>query len=140
MKGYKAFLKGMICNPNGSVKQYAENTVFEEPEASLCENPLDVLDFYPLIDGNGDLFEVAEVEALDTTQGDGKKFCTNWIKHNPAWGQHARSYKYHNRLPKTAYTKTAAGNCSYPALISYPSSRIMHSGYRIKRRIQHRWF
>ena len=87
MKGYKAFRKGMICDPNGSVKQYAENTVFEEPEASLChcgmhfcENPLDVLDFFPLIDDNGDLFEVAEVEALDTPVGDGKKFCTKKLR------------------------------------------------------------
>lgn len=29
MKGYKGFNKGMICRG----KQYAENTVFEEPEA-----------------------------------------------------------------------------------------------------------
>ena len=87
MKGYKAFRKGMICDPDGSFKQYAENTVFEEPEASLChygmhfcENPLDVLDHYPLVDENGDLFEVAEVEALDTPQGDGKKYCTKKLR------------------------------------------------------------
>ena len=87
MKGYKAFKKGMICAPNGNTKQYAENTVFEEPEASLCnsgmhfcENPLDVLDFFPLIDDNGDLFEVAEVKALDTPVGDGKKYCTKKLR------------------------------------------------------------
>ena len=87
MKGYKAFKKGMICSPYGNTKQYAENTVFEEPEASLChcgmhfcENPLDVLDFFPLIDDNGDLFEVAEVEALDTPVGDGKKYCTKKLR------------------------------------------------------------
>ena len=87
MKGYKAFKKGMICSPYGNTKQYAENTVFEEPEASLCnsgmhfcENPLDVLDFFPLIDDNGDLFEVAEVKALDTPVGDGKKYCTKKLR------------------------------------------------------------
>ena len=31
MKGYKAFKKGLICRD----KQYAENTVFEEDEATL---------------------------------------------------------------------------------------------------------
>ena len=34
MKGYKAFRKGMICAPDEQhVKQYAENTVFEEVTA-----------------------------------------------------------------------------------------------------------
>ena len=33
MKGYKAFSKGMICRN----KQYAENTVFEEDEAIVCQ-------------------------------------------------------------------------------------------------------
>ena len=55
-KGYKAFEKGLICRG----KQYAENTVFEESEAKICEsgmhfckNPLAVLDYYPLVDENG---------------------------------------------------------------------------------------
>ena len=54
--GVKGFGPGMICRG----KQYAENTVFEEPEAELCEsgihyceNPLDVLNFYPLIGEDG---------------------------------------------------------------------------------------
>ncbi len=34
MKGYKGFYKGLICKD----KQYAENTVFEEPEANICVN------------------------------------------------------------------------------------------------------
>ena len=84
MKGFKAFGKGMICRG----KQYAENTVFEEKEAVIgrsgmhfCENPLDVLDYYPLVDGNGDIVEVAEVEALDECQtNDNKKYCTKKLK------------------------------------------------------------
>ena len=84
MKGFKAFGKGMICRG----KQYAENTVFEEQEAVICksgmhfcENPLDVLDYYPLIDSNGNIVEVAEVEALDECQtDDNKKFCTKKLK------------------------------------------------------------
>ena len=84
MKGFKAFGKGMICRG----KQYAENTVFEEKEAIICEsgmhfceNPLDVLDYYPLIDGNGNAVEVAQVEALDECHtDDSKKYCTKKLK------------------------------------------------------------
>ncbi|MEE1049110.1 MAG: hypothetical protein U0M60_17025, partial [Clostridia bacterium] len=68
MKGYKAFSKGLVCRG----KQYAENTVFEESEAKICrsgmhfcKNPLDVLEYYPLVDDNGNISDFAEVEALD---------------------------------------------------------------------------
>ena len=68
-KGYKAFDYGMKCRG----KQYAENTVFEEQGASdcceagvmhYCENPLDVLNYYPLIDDEGRIVEIAEVEPM----------------------------------------------------------------------------
>ena len=78
----------MICNPEGNTKQYAENTVYEEPTAEICKsgmhfckNPLDVLDYYPFVDDNGDLTEFAEVEALDEVYtDDDKKFCTKKLK------------------------------------------------------------
>ena len=84
MKGYKAFEKGLVCKG----KQYAENTIFEEENAEVCEsgmhfceNPLDVLDYYPLIDNNGELTEFAEVEALDEVlTDDNKKYCTKKLK------------------------------------------------------------
>ena len=84
MKGYKGFNKDMTCKG----KQYAENTVFEEDKAEIClsgmhfcENPLDVLDYYPLIDDNCDMNEFAEVEALDEVKtGDNKKYCTKKLK------------------------------------------------------------
>ena len=84
MKGYKAFEKGMICRG----KQYAENTVFEEEKAEICKsgmhfckNPLDILDYYPLIDNNGNITEFAEVEALDDCKTDNnKKYCTKKLK------------------------------------------------------------
>lgn len=84
MKGYKAFKKGLVCKG----KQYAENTIFEEENAEVCkcgmhfcENPLDVLDYYPLIDDNGELAEYAEVEALDEVlTDDNKKYCTKKLK------------------------------------------------------------
>ena len=68
-KGYKAFDHGMTCRG----KQYAEDTVFEENGANsccevgvmhYCENPLDVLNYYPLIDNEGRVVEVAEVEPM----------------------------------------------------------------------------
>ena len=89
MKGYKAFRKGMICAPDRQhVKQYAENTVFEEDSAELCKkgmhfckDPLAVLDYYPLVDENGEMSEFAKVEALDEcTTDDGQKYCTKKLK------------------------------------------------------------
>ena len=84
MKGYKGFRKGLICKD----KQYAENTIFEEPGANICvngmhfcKNPMDVLDYYPLIDDNGEMCEFAEVEALDETlTNDQRKYCTKKLK------------------------------------------------------------
>ena len=84
MKGYKAFKKGMICRG----KQYAENTVFEEESAEICKsgmhfckNPLDVLEYYPLVDESGNVTEFAEVEALDAVKtDDNKKYCTKKLK------------------------------------------------------------
>ena len=84
MKGYKGFRKGLICKG----KQYAENTIFEESEANICvngmhfcKNPMDVLDYYPLIDNNGEMCEFSEVEAIDETlTNDEKKYCTKKLK------------------------------------------------------------
>lgn len=83
MKGYKAFKKGMICMG----KQYAENTVFEEDEAKICnkgmhfcKQPLDVLKYYPLVDENGEMSEFAEIEAEEAVTNDGRKYCTKKLK------------------------------------------------------------
>ena len=84
MNGYKAFKKGLICKD----KQYKENTVFEEEKAEPCEcgmhfckNPLDVLNYYPLVDKNGNTSEFAEVEALgECKTDDDVKFCTTKLK------------------------------------------------------------
>ena len=84
MKGFKGFEKGLICKG----KQYAENTVFEEKKAVICnsgmhfcENPFDVLDYYPLIAENGTPNEFAQVEALaDVHTDDNKKYCTTKLK------------------------------------------------------------
>ena len=71
MKGYKAFRKGMICAPDRQhVKQYAENTVYEEDSAEvcqtgmhLCKEPRAVLAYYALVDENGARTDCAEVDA-----------------------------------------------------------------------------
>ena len=84
MKGYKGFNPGLICKD----KQYQENTVFEEPEAKICEkgmhfceNPFDVLDYYDLIRSDGTPNEFAKVEALDEPKTDDKKkFCSRKLK------------------------------------------------------------
>ena len=84
MKGFKAFKNGLICKD----KQYAENTVFYEPEAEICKkgmhfctNPFDVLDHYPLVDEDGEFSDFAEVESLAKEKtNDHKKFCTTKLK------------------------------------------------------------
>ena len=84
MKGYKGFNPGLVCKD----KQYQENTVFEEPEAKICEkgmhfckNPFDVLDYYDLIRSDGTPNEFTEVEAMDEPKTDDKKkFCSRKLK------------------------------------------------------------
>ena len=84
MKGYKGFEKGLVCKG----KQYAENTVFEEEKAVICnrgmhfcENPFDVLDHYDLVNVDGSFNDFAEVEALaKAVTDDNKKYCTTKLK------------------------------------------------------------
>ena len=67
-KGYKAFNPDFTCNG----KQYEENTIHEENGSEICkagvmhycENPFDVLDYYPLVNESGEISEFAEVEPL----------------------------------------------------------------------------
>lgn len=80
---YKAFNKDMTCRG----KQYAENTVFEEPRAEMCqagmhfcENPFDVLDYYPLIASDGSLITTAEVEPQAEVKTKGYKSVTTKLK------------------------------------------------------------
>lgn len=87
-KGYKAYEKGLVCRD----KQYKTGEVFEEDRAEAClcgmhycENPLDCLDHYPLIDDNGEIVEMTEVEDLDSKNRkteNNRKFCTKKLKIN----------------------------------------------------------
>ena len=85
IKGYKGFSKGLACRD----KQYAENTVFNEDIAALCEsgmhfceNPLNVLKYYPYYNSDtGSFSEYAEVEAPENvTESNGEKSVTKQLK------------------------------------------------------------
>ena len=88
IKGYKAFGKGLICNPDGVAKQYKEYTTFEEDgDVNLgpcrkgvmhfCEDPFDVLRAYPLVNSDGEITEFAEVEAVGDVRNYERQSITN---------------------------------------------------------------
>ncbi len=138
MKGYKAFEKGMICNS----KQYAENTVFEEEMAKVCEcgmhfceNPLDVLDYYPLVNGKGELTEFAEVEALDEAlTDDNMKYCTKKLKIGakldlPAFVNASIDFQFEKTPVEETIEKCEAASGYYSKLAaSGDSSKLAASG------------
>ena len=78
---YKAFNSDFTCKG----KQYEENTTYEENGNKICEtgvmhyceNPFDVLDYYPLVNENGEISEFAEVEPLGKIFTKGNKSATN---------------------------------------------------------------
>ena len=87
--GFKAYNKGLICNPTGhNPTQFEEGKVYEVENAEpcscgfhFCKAPLAVLDYYPLIDNDGNMTEFTTVEALDVAKTDDKnKYCTKKIR------------------------------------------------------------
>ena len=89
IKGYKAFGKELICNPDGiAYKQYKEHTTFEEDGdvdlgpcrkgvMHFCEDPFDVLSAYPLVNSDGEITEFAEVEAVGDVRNYKNQSITN---------------------------------------------------------------
>ena len=85
-KGYKAYEKGLVCRG----KLYKIGEIFEEEKAEICdsgihycENPLDCLDYYSLVDDKGNFVEMTEVEDLDSENRkteNNRKFCTKKLK------------------------------------------------------------
>lgn len=81
IKGYKAYEKGMICRG----KQYEENATYEESGNEICESgvmhfckePFDVLNYYPLVDEDGNISEFSEVEAVGDVYEKEDKCATN---------------------------------------------------------------
>ena len=79
MKGYKGFSKGLICRG----KQYAENTVFEEDSAEVCESGMHFCELPHLVFNYyspGESHEFAEVEALGDVQTKEDKSCAKKLK------------------------------------------------------------
>ena len=86
MKYYKAFNPDMTCKGF----KFEIGKTYEEEKAKMCysgfhfcENPLDCLDYYNLLDGNCNLINFAEVKPLDKIiKGDNvdTKRCTKKIK------------------------------------------------------------
>ena len=132
-KGYKAFKPGLICAPDENhIKQYAENTVFEELGGEICGKgmmhyctyPLDVLAYYPPVCENGTEFtEYAEVEALDEPVTDDKiKYATKKLRVGAkiSFGNLVKaSVKY--VLDRVDKTKNGTGNYSGNSQTGYRS-------------------
>ena len=84
VKGYKGFDKDFKCKG----KQYAENTEYEEGGGNICgpgmmhfcETPLDVLNYYPILDDGCNFNRFAEVTAKDAAQSRGDKRATRKLK------------------------------------------------------------
>ena len=84
-KGYKGFRKGFACRG----KQYKVGEIYEEHGDEICapgmmhfcENPGDVLNFYPAIDPKtGEPNEFAEVEAIGRVLKSDKKSAANKLR------------------------------------------------------------
>ena len=84
-RGFKAYDPGLVCKG----KQYAENTTFEEKGGEICHagmmhyctNPLDCLDYYPLVQSDGRLTEFTDVTAEEEpVTDDGKKWATRKMR------------------------------------------------------------
>ncbi|MEG2514478.1 MAG: hypothetical protein RSA92_04005, partial [Bacteroidaceae bacterium] len=91
--GFKAYGIGMICNGF----QFKEGEQYEH-EGKLvccpnknelqrgaggfhfCKNPLDVLDYYPLIDNDCNITEFSEVEGIGENKSNGNKTCVRKLK------------------------------------------------------------
>ena len=154
MKGYKAFKPGLVCDPGGNRFQYAENTVFEMEESPVvcqrgfhfCKYPLDVLDYYPLINDDGTMNEFAQVEALDDcVTDDDAKYSTRKIRIGAKFGldelvQAAVTFDYTSIKHKDGevlankkdYAKMASSGDYAKMASSGDSAQMASSGYYAK--------
>jgi hypothetical protein len=83
--GFKAYDPGLVCRGY----QYEEGKTYKKNGHGVCVggvthycvNPLDVLDYYPLVRKDGKFSEFTTVEAIDEpVTDDGRKFATSTIK------------------------------------------------------------
>ena len=82
LKGYKAYNKGLICNgfQYELGKEYKHEGDFKlcNNGFHFCENPLDVLNYYPLV--GSEFTEVEALGAIDKQKDGDSKIATNHIK------------------------------------------------------------
>ena len=109
-KGYKAYNPGLICRGH----KYEENTVYKKNGHGICcsgvthycVNPFDTLDYYPLVQPDGQFSEFTTVEAIDEpVTDDGRKFATSTIKIGFKLG-FIRFCGYPRRAPRTFELRT----------------------------------
>jgi hypothetical protein len=84
-KGYKGFGKGLVCRDKqykvGETYKEQGEGICEEGMMHFCENPLDVLEYYPAIDTDtGEPNEYAEVEAVGMVIRGARKAATNKLR------------------------------------------------------------
>ena len=151
MKGYKGFNPDFKCND----KRYAVNTEYEEKGGEICgagvmhfcETPLDVLDYYPILDDNCNFNRFAEVTALDKVQAKDNKRATKKIKigaefsfkdfikaavnvHIERASKEEAASGYSSKLAASGdYSKLAASGYSSQLAASGDSSQLAASGY-----------
>ena len=126
MRYFKAFHPGMICNS----KQYAENTTYEEQGANkcceagvmhFCETPFDCLDYYDLVEKDGKIVEIAEVEPLDKVLKNGNKRASKKL--------HIGAKLSLKEIIK-AQVEIQMEKCTPDAIASGYGSKLAASGYR----------
>ncbi len=160
-KGWKAYDKGLVCKG----KQYAEGETFEEPVAKICEsgmhycdNPADLMAYHDLVDNDGNMMEITEVEDLSPDDGDfskdgnSKKYCTKKLKIGAKvsfkdWVKAAVKFVYETtnkskrknkdedyaKLAASGdYAKLAASGYSAQLAASGDSAKLAASGYYAK--------
>ena len=136
MKAYKGFNKDMTCRGF----RYEVGKEYETDRARLCENgfhacenPLNVLCYYPLRDGN----RYCEVEQDGEVEQDSNKTASTKIKIGAEIGFHGGTSLwcsrevYHNAQPMASFT----GLC-HPFRLRRPSASLKWMSYRRARRRQ----
>ena len=147
MKYYKAFNPDMTCKGF----KFEIGKTYEEEKAEMCysgfhfcENPLDCLNYYDLLDKNCNLINFAEVKPLDKIvkgNNEDTKRCTKKIKISAKLnllGFIKASFDYISKTSKknnknSGYNSKVAtsGDCSQVATSGY-NSKVATSGYNSK--------
>ena len=135
-KGFKAYDHGLICRG----KQYKEGEIFEEAEAVICEkgmhycdNPADIMFYHDLVDKNGNVMEVTEVEDLSPKTAEQKddgyavKYCTTKLN----IGARLSFKNWLNAAISVVMERCAGGDSGYSAQLASSgySAQLASSGY-----------